>query len=499
MPDLEAQTYRKITSRIVPLFCICFLVAYIDRVNVGLAKLQMLGDLGWSETIYGFGSGLFFVGYILCEVPSNMLLQRVGARLWIARIMITWGIASGLTMFVTTPTEFYVLRFLLGVAEAGFMPGVLFYFSTWYPLRRRSRITALFMLGIPLSSVVGNPLSGWIMSRFQGVDQLAGWQWLFLIEALPSILLGIVVYLCLPKSIDAARWLTDAQKSLVRRNLDGDHHASSAAAVLDALRDARVWLLGAADGTILLGLYSIAFWLPSIIKKTGVSDPFQIGLLSAIPHIAGAAAMVLIGWHADRQRERRWHSALPMLFAIGFLAMGAFVTVYNYAGFRLMAPPYRLSQSELGLIFAVYVFGIAASSLAGWMADRAGRFTTLLCGICLAAAGVALTASPGLPLVILGIIALTIGFFATHSVASGWVGRLAVTHKGHAASLYLLAYYLGSSLAGSAGGWFWTHGGWNGVVLFTLSLLALALAAAIRIRQVSKHWAAAKGDPPCRT
>jgi len=193
------------------------------------------------------------------------------------------------------------------------------------------------------------------------------------------------------------------------------------------------------------------------------------------------------------------HSALPMLFAIGFLAMGAFVTVYNYAGFRLMAPPYRLSQSELGLIFAVYVFGIAASSLAGWMADRAGRFTTLLCGICLAAAGVALTASPGLPLVILGIIALTIGFFATHSVASGWVGRLAVTHKGHAASLYLLAYYLGSSLAGSAGGWFWAHGGWNGVVLFTLLLLALALAAAIRIRQVSKHWAAAKGDPPCRT
>jgi YNFM family putative membrane transporter len=193
------------------------------------------------------------------------------------------------------------------------------------------------------------------------------------------------------------------------------------------------------------------------------------------------------------------HSALPMLFAIGFLAMGAFVTVYNYAGFRLMAPPYRLSQSELGLIFAVYVFGMAASSLAAWMADRAGRFITLLCAICLAAAGVALTASPGLPLVILGIIALTIGFFATHSVASGWVGRLAASHKGHAASLYLLAYYLGSSLAGSAGGWFWTHDGWNGVMLFTLLLLALALAAAIRIRQVSKHWAAAKGDLPCRT
>jgi MFS family permease len=393
MPDLEAQTYRKITSRIVPLFCICFLVAYIDRVNVGLAKLQMLGDLGWSETIYGFGSGLFFVGYILCEVPSNMLLQRVGARLWIARIMITWGIASGLTMFVTTPFQFYVLRFLLGVAEAGFMPGVLFYFSTWYPLRRRSRITALFMLGIPLSSVVGNPLSGWIMSRFQGVDHLAGWQWLFLIEALPSILLGIVVYLWLPKSIEAARWLTDAQKSLVHRNLDGDHHASSAAAVLDALRDARVWLLGAADGTILLGLYSIAFWLPSIIKKTGVSDPFDIGLLSAIPHIAGAAAMVLIGWHADRQHERRWHSALPMLIgAAGLVASTGFaqnltatmicMTIAN-AGILGAIPPFwcipgtflRGRAAAAGLALAGSIANLAgpfSTSLIGWLVDHTG-------------------------------------------------------------------------------------------------------------------------------
>jgi len=393
VPDLEAQTYRKITWRIVPLFCVCFLVAYIDRVNVGLAKLQMLGDLGWSEQVYGFGSGLFFVGYILCEVPSNMLLQRVGAKLWIARIMITWGIASGLTMVVTTPIQFYVLRFLLGVAEAGFMPGVLFYFSTWYPLRRRSRITALFMLGIPLSSVVGNPLSGWIMGRFQGVDHLAGWQWLFLIEALPSIILGIVVYLCLPKSIDAARWLTDIQKSLVRRNLDGDQHASSAAAVLDALRDTRVWLLGAADGTILLGLYSIAFWLPSIIKKTGVSDPFQIGLLSAIPHIAGAGAMILIGWHADRQGERRWHSALPMLIgAAGLVASTGFaqnltatiicMTIAN-AGILGAIPPFwcipgtflrgRAAAAGLALAGSIAnLAGVFSTSLIGWLVDRTG-------------------------------------------------------------------------------------------------------------------------------
>jgi YNFM family putative membrane transporter len=218
------------------------------------------------------------------------------------------------------------------------------------------------------------------------------------------------------------------------------------------------------------------------------------GLIAAL----GFIALLPPSRHFIRRRgfEPRYHAtawahhlrdrALPMLFAIGFLVMGSFVTIYNYAGFRLLAPPYRLNQSEIGLIFTVYVFGMAASSLAGGLADRLGRFKTLAGGICITAFGVALTAAQPLPLIVLGIVALTIGFFATHSVASGWVGRLAAGNKGHASSLYLLAYYIGSSLAGSAGGWFWSHGGWNAVVMFTLVLLALGLAAALRIRDVTQ-------------
>ncbi|MCA3864231.1 MAG: MFS transporter, partial [Burkholderia sp.] len=202
-PDdaLHGTLYRKVTLRLITLFCLCYFAAYLDRINIGLAKLQMLDALKFSDTVYGLGAGLFFGGYILFEVPSNLVLQRVGAKLWIARIMITWGLLSGATMFVHTPMQFYIVRFLLGAAEAGFLPGVLLYLTQWYPDARRARIVALFMVGLPLSSMIGSPISGWIMRAFDGAHGLGGWQWLFLLEALPSVLLGFAVLRWLPNSI----------------------------------------------------------------------------------------------------------------------------------------------------------------------------------------------------------------------------------------------------------------------------------------------------------
>ncbi|MDB5834887.1 MAG: transporter permease, partial [Caballeronia sp.] len=197
----ERELYRKLTWRLIPFFCLCYFSAYLDRVNVGLAKLQMLDALHFSDTVYGLGAGLFFVGYILFEVPSNLILQKVGAKLWIARIMVTWGILSGLTMFVKTPGQFYILRFMLGVAEAGFLPGVLLYLTNWFPDARRSKIIALFMMGLPLSSLIGGPLSGWILTFFDGMHGWQGWQWLFGIEALPSIVLGVLVFFYLPNTV----------------------------------------------------------------------------------------------------------------------------------------------------------------------------------------------------------------------------------------------------------------------------------------------------------
>lgn len=218
----EERTYAKITTRLVPFLFICYLAAYLDRVNVGFAKLQMSSELKFSETVYGFGAGIFFLGYVLFEVPSNIVLHRVGARLWIARIMITWGLLSGAMAFVTTPTMFYVLRFLLGVAEAGFIPGILLYLTYWYPASRRGRITAIFLAAIPVSSIIGGPVSGWILSALSGVHGLSGWQWLFIVETIPSLVLGIAILFYLDDRVAAAKWLNEDEKKIVATNIAND-------------------------------------------------------------------------------------------------------------------------------------------------------------------------------------------------------------------------------------------------------------------------------------
>ena len=223
----ESRLYNRVTRRVIPLLFCCYVAAYLDRVNVGFAKLQMLNDLRFSETVYGLGAGIFFIGYFLFEIPSNIILHRIGARLWIARVMLTWAVVSAAMMFVTTPTVFYVLRFLLGVAEAGFFPGVILYLTYWYPSYRRARIIALFMTGIPVAGVIGGPISGWVLKVMTGAYGLAGWQWLFLIEALPSLILGAAVFVYLDDGIAGARWLAAEQKEFLARRITEDQQQVS--------------------------------------------------------------------------------------------------------------------------------------------------------------------------------------------------------------------------------------------------------------------------------
>ncbi|KIG05538.1 MFS transporter [Caballeronia concitans] len=318
--SFEEATYRKVAWRLSPLLLICYVVAYLDRVNVGFAKLQMSTDLGLSDAVYGFGAGIFFFGYFIFEIPSNVILHKVGARVWIARIMISWGIISALTMFVTTPTMFYVMRFLLGVAEAGFFPGIILYLTYWYPAQRRGRMTTLFMTAIALSGLIGGPVSGWIMKTFDGVHNWHGWQWLLLLEGIPSVIVGIVVLLMMDDRISKAKWLTQEERDLLERNIAADNVEKEDPPISRILSSPKVWLMSLIYFSFVMGLYGVSFWLPTIIKATGVTDALTIGLLSAIPYGAAVVGMLLVARSADRRGERRWHIAVPAFVgAIGLV------------------------------------------------------------------------------------------------------------------------------------------------------------------------------------
>ncbi len=378
--------YRRITWRVVPILCLGYLVSYIDRVNVGFAKLQMLGDLHMSEAVYGFGVSLFFITYILCEVPSNLLLVRTGPRVWLARIMISWGAVSACMALVHTPLQFYVCRFLLGAAEAGFLPGVLYYLAGWYPPHRRARVTAVFMAGIPLSSVLGGPVSGLILSQLSGKG-LAGWQWLFLIEAAPAVVLGGMILWLLPRSIEGANWLTPHEKGLIQADLGAsprEHHGLKE--IFQTLLDRKVLLMGGINATGLLGVYTIAFWFPSTLKEAGVADPFTIGMLVAVPNLVAVIALWINGVHSDRTGERRWHIAIPMLIGAGALALS------TLAGANVPLVLGLISIANAGIVGSLGPFWTlptslfrgakAAVSLAtvGSIANVAGFFATALVG-----------------------------------------------------------------------------------------------------------------------
>lgn len=368
-PDgAERHAYAKVTRRLLPLLFSSYVLSYLDRVNVGFAKLEMVADLKFSDTAYGLGAGLFFIGYFLFEIPSNLILHRVGARIWIARIMIGWGLVSAATMLVTTPAMFYVMRFLLGVSEAGFFPGIILYLTNWFPAARRGRITALFMTAVPLSGVIGSPLSGWILERFDGVHGMAAWRWLFLLEGLPTALVGLVVLLALTDGIEKAGWLSDEEKGLLRRNLETDEPSVAAHSFRDALGEARVWILSLIYFGVVMGLYGVGFWLPSLVEATGVESALHIGLLSAIPYAAASVVMVLLGWSADRFRERRWHIAAPCVVGAMGLVASALHASHTAAALLALTVACAGIMSALPLFWSLPTAFLRGAAAAGGIA-----------------------------------------------------------------------------------------------------------------------------------
>jgi D-galactonate transporter len=327
-PGILEQGYRKATLRLIPFIFICYLFNYLDRVNVGFAKLEMLDALKLSETVYGLGAGIFFVGYVTSGVPSNLILHKLGARRWIAVMMILWGALSAAMMFVSSPASFYVLRFLTGVAEAGFFPGIVFYFTNWFPAQKRGQVMAMFMSAIPVSGLIGGPLSGWMLSHFSaGQGGLAGWQWLFLLQGVPTVLLGVAVFFYLSDGLQQAKWLTPEEKAAMKAALDEDEasrRASSHAvhSFSHVLRNGHVWMLGVIYFSIQMGVYAINFWLPSIIKALGMSTT-AVGWLSALPYLFAGVFMVVVGRSADARRERRWHQSVPMIVGLVGLLLAA--------------------------------------------------------------------------------------------------------------------------------------------------------------------------------
>lgn len=394
--NFEARTYAKVARRLIPFLMLCYLGAYLDRVNVGFAKLQMLNDLHFSETVYGIGAGIFFLGYFLFEVPSNIILHKVGARNWLARIMLTWAAISASFLFVKTPTTFYVLRFFLGVAEAGFAPGVILYLTYWFPAARRAKALSMFFMAIPMAGILGGPLSGWILHAFHGAQGLAGWKWLFMLEALPSLLLGVAIFLYLDNGVASAKWLSNDEKTLLKRNVESDRTAATEHLSVRAfVRDRRLWLMAGIYFCVVLGQYGLTFWLPTIIRRTGVADPLWVGVLTAIPYICAIVALPLLGSSADRRRERRFHLAIPMLVSAAAFAtlpmlgtVGASIICVSIAAVGILAssslfwalPTAVLSgMSAAAGIAAVNCFanlaGFFSPAIVGWLNDFTGKAT----------------------------------------------------------------------------------------------------------------------------
>lgn len=365
-PIDEDALYARVTWRFVPFLFVCYVAAYLDRVNVGFAKLTMAVDLQFSDTVYGLGAGIFFLGYFLFEVPSNLLLHRIGARRALARIMISWGLLSSAMMFVDSPTSFYVLRFLLGVAEAGFFPGVVLYLTWWYPAARRGRVTALFVTAVAVSGVIGNPLSGWIMQAFDGQNGWQGWQWLFLLEGLPAVGLGFATLWWLDDRIADARWLNDEEKRVLAANIAADNLHKTELSALAGLRDRRVWLLAAVYFCLVSGLYGVNFWLPTIVKGLGIDDVMTIGLVSALPWAAAALTMTAVGHSADRRRERRYHVAVPAL--VGACGLAASVPLAGHPAAAVLA----LSLGTCGLLSAIPLTWSLATAFLGGAAAASG-------------------------------------------------------------------------------------------------------------------------------
>jgi ACS family tartrate transporter-like MFS transporter len=405
-----AAVLSKARRRLIPFLFILYIVAYLDRINVGFAALQMNQALGFSATTYGFGAGIFFLSYVLFEIPSNVILARVGARLWIARIMITWGLVSSAMMFVRSASGFYTLRFLLGLAEAGFFPGMIFYLTRWFPARERARTIAAFMTATLVAGVIGGPISGALLS-LHDANGLAGWQWLFLVEGVPAVVLGMVVLGALTERPEDATWLTEGERAALVACLRADRAtASTDTTTWTALGNRRTWLLAVVYFTIPVTLYGIGFWLPQMLKTASGASDFTVGILSAIPYAAGAIAMVIVGHHSDRTGERRWHVAI----AAGVCAVAL---VLSTAGTGISWSLVTLSLAMLGLASMFGPFWALATSRMGGVG---------------AAASIALVNSVGNTGGFVGPYLLGAINDATHSFAAGLLTIAAIVAAGGA-------------------------------------------------------------------
>ncbi len=420
MPDpIVRSALRKARWRLIPFLFLLYVVAYLDRVNVGFAALDMNRDLGFSAAVYGFGSGIFFVSYTLLEVPSNLMLARLGARVWIARIMATWGVASVAMVMVDSATTFYVLRFVLGAAEAGFFPGLLYYLTHWFPTRERGRAVALFMTATAMAGVIGAPMSSALL-RLDGYAGLHGWQWLFIAEGLPAILLAPVVLWRLPERPGQAAWLTPDERASLSQEMAADEaRATGAHAALGpALRSGRLWALSLLYFCLVLAFYGVGFWLPQIVQAAGTLGSATVVLLSAIPYLVAAVGMVVVGISSDRSGERRWHVAVPaMVGAVGFLLAVAVSSsvplslaalslaalgIWGALGpFWTLPPAFLRGSAAAGGIAVINsvgnVGGFVGPFVVGWLRDATGSFSSglvLLAGGLLVGAAVAIAIRP---------------------------------------------------------------------------------------------------------
>ncbi|AGK50567.1 major Facilitator Superfamily protein [Burkholderia thailandensis MSMB121] len=392
--NARSRIYRKVDIRILGFLAVCYVTAYIDRVNISFAKLAMQTDLGWSEAVYGLGAGIFFLGYIAFEVPSNLRLTRVGARLTLSRIMVLWGLTSIATMFATDVTTFYVLRFLLGVFEAGFAPGMLFCLTRWYPQARMARATAMLLCAGPVGAVIGGPVSMLVMTQLAGAHGLAGWQWLFLLEGLPAVLLGVVLFFTLSERPADAKWLSENERAILLSELASAPRAASRhTAFREVLKDPRIHAMAFSYFAIICGLYAISFWLPTLLRGAGVENLLHIGALTALPYLAAIVAMQVIGRLSDKRRERRRHSAIALLLSAAALAgnvlagdrfvvamvalVAATALMYaSYAVFWAIPVAYLrgdVAAGGIALINSIGLFGgFVSPTVIGWIKTATG-------------------------------------------------------------------------------------------------------------------------------
>ena len=367
----EAATYNQITWRLMPFLFVCYLLAYINRVSVSFAKLQMQTDLKMSETVFGAGMGIFFIGYFFFEVPANMMLRKLGARRWLGPIMITWGAVSACTLFVKSVYSFYAVRLLLGVVESGFFPGVILYLTFWYTRKHRAKMVAAFMTGIPVSSVVASPISGWILKHMGGMSHMSGWQWLFLAGGIPSMIAGLVTLLYLPDSPAESAWLSQEQKDMVARRLEEEEDVKKQAGggqhrVSDVFRSPGVWLMCVIYFGIVMGSYGLTFWLPQVIKETITTDTQAIGWILVLPFGAATVAMIVGGRHSDITGERRWHVAGTLLLGAAAFAVSAIPGIPGVAG--LVA----LTFAAMGIVTANALFWALPTDILSGAAAAAG-------------------------------------------------------------------------------------------------------------------------------